>query len=216
MDQKENELLHNESLKLTTNKNEIYNKWAESYDNYVKSKKYTGPNELVSELCNIIYYRELENKKITILDFGCGTGLVGEEIRKRMMIVCLDGIDISEKMIIKCAKKKCYNKIFNIDLSKDNLKKEYINQYNFIVSSGVFLEGHVPFSIIPNLIKYLKPYGYLLITIRESYSKDNNNNNNYKDFKLYITNNSNLLLKKILRINYLENVKCELYILQKL
>ena len=216
MDQKENELLHNESLKLTTNKNEIYNKWAESYDNYVKSKKYTGPNELVSELCNIIYYRELENKKITILDFGCGTGLVGEEIRKRMMIVCLDGIDISEKMIIKCAKKKCYNKIFNIDLSKDNLKKEYINQYHFIVSSGVFLEGHVPFSIIPNLIKYLKPYGYLLITIRESYSKDNNNNNNYKDFKLYITNNSNLLLKKILRINYLENVKCELYILQKL
>ena len=213
MNQRENESLHNESLKITTNKNVIYNKWAESYDNYVISKKYTGPNELVTVLCNIIPYRDLENNKINILDFGCGTGLVGEEIRKRMMIVCLDGIDISEKMIIKCSNKNCYNKIFNIDISKNKLKTEYINKYNFIVSSGVFLEGHAPFSIIPDLIIYLKQYGYLLITIRESYSKDNNNN---KDFKLYLTNNSNLSLKQIMRINYLENVDCELYILQKL
>ena len=71
-------------------------------------------------------------------------------------------------------------------------------------------------------MKYLKQYGYLLITIRESYSKDinnnnnNNNNNNYKDFKLYITNNESLLLKQLIRINYLENVECDLYILQKI
>ena len=141
MNQKENELLHNESLKTTTNKNVIYNKWAESYDNYVKSKKYTGPEELVNELYNIIYYRDLENNKINILDFGCGTGLVGEEIRKHMMIVSLHGIDISEQMIIKCSNKNCYNKIFNIDLSKNNLKKDYLNKYNFIISSGVFLKG---------------------------------------------------------------------------
>lgn len=212
MDYTKNEKLHNESLKTNTNNNEIYNKWADSYDNYVKSKKYTGPKELVDKLFNIIISNKIEkSKKINILDFGCGTGLIGEEIKRRMMIVSLDGIDISEHMIIKCSNKKCYNKIFNIDISKDSLKKEYLNKYDYIISSGVFLEGHVDFSIISILLNYLKHYGLFLITIRKSYIK-----NNYEHFKEYILNNKRIYLKKIMRINYLENIECDLYILQKI
>lgn len=212
MDYTKNETLHNESLKNNTNNNEIYNNWADSYDNYVKSKKYTGPKELVDKLYNIIMSNKIENyKKINILDFGCGTGLIGEEIKRRMMIVSLDGIDISEHMIIKCLNKNCYNKIFNIDISKDSLKKEYLNKYDYIISSGVFLEGHVDFSFISILLNYIKKSGLLLITIRKSFIT-----NNYEHFKEYILNNKRIYLKKIMRINYLENIECELYILQKL
>ena len=51
----------------------------------------------------------------TLLDLGCGTGLVGENLKN----ICskIDGVDISAKMIKGIAeKKKIYNKLFNQDI----------------------------------------------------------------------------------------------------
>ena len=42
-----NKQLHTLSMKMDSNKNRVYNQWAESYDDYVNKFEYSGPRELV-------------------------------------------------------------------------------------------------------------------------------------------------------------------------
>ena len=71
------ENLHKKSMDKNVDKRDVYNIWAKTYDKYVKSLNYTGPKEIVDKL---IKYLENTNGKQNILDFGCGTGLIGEEL----------------------------------------------------------------------------------------------------------------------------------------
>ena len=207
----ENELLHNESLKDTTIKSNIYNKWAISYDNYVDNKHYTGPNELIAILYKFIKTNSSfdETIKKNILDFGCGTGLVGAQLRKKMIITSLHGIDISTKMLDICKQKTLYNNLYNIDLSKDTLQNNIL--YDYIISSGVFLEGHADISLISKLINYLKYGGCMIFTIRQTYL-----NNNINKFNKITKYNKNIIVVNVFNINYLQDVKCKLYILKKI
>ena len=101
--------LHQKSLNPKSDKVSLYNEWANSYDDYVKSHNYSGPQELVKNLLQLIRTfpinnnsqtnRELEG--IKILDFGCGTGLVGQSIRKTKRRCSVHGIDVSLNMINK-------------------------------------------------------------------------------------------------------------------
>ena len=45
-----NKHLHELSLNSNTNKKEIYNKWAESYEDYVKNLNYFGPKNKINKL----------------------------------------------------------------------------------------------------------------------------------------------------------------------
>jgi predicted TPR repeat methyltransferase len=209
--------IHRESLKTNSDKKQLYNQWAATYDSYVKSQKYNGPKELIKNLIHLLNYFPVNNNTlhkrelqgINILDFGCGTGLVGEELRSKNVICVLDGIDISDNMIEKAMSKKCYNNFFKVNLLTENLVT--IKQYDYIISSGVFLEGHVPFIIIPKLLIYLKSGGLMLLTIRDTFK-----NKNIIDYNKYIIDNKSVTIKSIQNIDYLENVKCKLVVLRKL
>ena len=95
------------------------------------------------------------------MDFGCGTGLIGLEIKKRNIICILHGIDTSVKMIEKALDKDCYHRIFNSNISEEKLNTKF--QYDYIISSGVFLEGHCRFNVINDLVPYLKYQGNLIL-----------------------------------------------------
>ena len=196
--------LHRKSMDNTIDKRCVYNDWAESYDSYVKSLNYTGPREIANKL---ITYLENTNIKQNILDFGCGTGLVGEELSKHNYNFVLDGIDVSDKMIELAEYKQIYNKIFNINLHTEDFEQD--TKYNFIVSSGVFLEGHVNFNVIDKLHNILEKDGVILVTIRNSH-KDKNK----ETFDSYFKNNSKFKSALVSKIDYLKDVECSLVILQ--
>ena len=199
--------LHKKSMDNSIDKKNVYNNWADNYDEYVKSLNYTGPKEIVNHL---VQYLENKHEKQNILDFGCGTGLVGEELKKYSYDYILDGIDVSEKMIEKAESKQIYNKIFNIDLHKEDFKEDLKEdrKYNFIISSGVFLEGHVNFDVIDKLHKLLEKDGIIIVTIRNSY-KDKNK----ETFDSYFKNNSNFKSALLSNIDYLKDVECSLVVL---
>ena len=134
--------LHQASLDQNNDKRAIYNQWADTYEQYVLNLNYLGPKNVAENFRDFILSLNCNNLKI--LDFGCGTGLLGEEIHKNLIGNCqfeIDGIDISENMIQKCREKNIYRNIIEINLLQDTLPPNY--QYDYIVSSGVFLEGHV-------------------------------------------------------------------------
>jgi predicted TPR repeat methyltransferase len=195
--------LHKKSMDENIDKRLVYDNWASSYDEYVKSLNYTGPKEIVNKL---ITYLENTNEKQNILDFGSGTGLVGEELIKHNFNILLDGIDVSDKMIEIAESKKIYNNIYNINLHTKDFKQD--TKYNFIVSSGVFLEGHVNFNVIDKLHNILEKDGLILVTIRNSY-KDKNK----ETFDSYFKNNSKFKSAFVNKIDYLKDVECSLVVL---
>ena len=195
--------LHEESLNPNINNNNVYNNWANTYDNYVDSLEYNGPKNIVSNLNNLI---KNQKKYFQILDFGCGTGKIGEELKKQIKTkYYLEGIDISTNMLENAENKNVYDKLTCLDLTK----KSYNNKYDYILSSGVFLEGHVEISMVNKLQKMLNNNGVLLFTIRESF-KDNNS----EDFYKYVENNKKFMSYSIANIEYLNDVKCNLVCLK--
>ena len=209
-EESEDSNLHNKSLNPNLSKTEIYDKWADTYDSYVGKLNYQGPDNLAKELKDFL--DGFPNKQLKILDFGCGTGLLGVAINKTLggqYFFDIDGIDISEKMIQKSHEKNVYRRIWQLDLFKEVLPQQH--QYDVIVSSGVFLEGHVSFRMIDILLNSINPFGYIFFTLRETFK-----NKNKDEYNHYVTENIRMEILYDFNIQYLPDVKCRLVIAKKL
>lgn len=179
-DNLKNRKLHNLSMD-SGDKVQIYNKWAETYNKYVQEEQYNGPRNLVSVIMKYIVGRKDSN--INILDFGCGTGLVGKELnstfKARNIEYNLTGIDISPGMIAESTKLGVYNNLVCDDIVDKDLKITDVREitldnsagFDLILSCGVFLEGHVSLDAIPRVLLHLlcKSGGVLAVTIRDSF-----------------------------------------------
>lgn len=177
-----NKQLHNLSMD-SGDKVNIYNKWAETYDKYVREEHYCGPRNMVSFIMKHIYKSDCFSSTLNILDFGCGTGLVGKEIKAAFNSIDkkynLTGIDISPGMISESNKLGVYNNLICDDIVDKHLKITDIREithddndgFDLIVSCGVFLEGHVSLDAIPRVLLHLlrKSGGVLAVTIRDSF-----------------------------------------------
>lgn len=213
--------IHKESMLESTSKKEIYNIWSDTYDNYVQEQKYTGPRELVRKLSTMIM--NFNSREIEVLDFGCGTGLVGAEIHRQGINVIVDGIDLSPNMLEKARKRDVYRNLWELNLMDNIIKNELHGSlenaidendnkklYPLIVSCGVFLEGHGPIEIIDKLVDHLEREGFLLFTIRDSYLEKEG-----EKVKKYILENPRLKVLEKESIAYLENVECSMFLVYR-
>lgn len=164
---------------------------------------------------------------VKMLDFGCGTGLVGYEFlnivkkyadlefKKNNFILkyTLDGIDISKNMIAKNNKKKNgYNDLYCINLLDKQLFDSFLkknNNYDIIICCGVFLEGHLSPTIIESIFsKLLKKNGLIICTIRNTFLEK------YKTFidKLYWSKKFEIIENS--QIDYLLNVSATCFVIK--
>ena len=109
---------------------------------------------------------------------------------------------------MKQKKKNIYRSIKNIDLFKNKLDVNF--EYDLILSCGVFLEGHVSFSMIDILIEYLKKDGILGFSVRETFQNENKD-----DFNKYVRENNKINIIQEVYMDYLPNIKCRLILLKK-
>ena len=101
----------------------IYNQWAGAYEKDVKSWGYTLPEQaakLVFQHTTTPTPTPSENdKNVTILDAGAGDGLTGLALREVGFVDAeIIGSDISQEMLNKADKRKCYNKTLVMDLNR--------------------------------------------------------------------------------------------------
>ena len=75
-----------------------------SYDNELTENQYVTPLRCAQILSNYT-----KNKNIKILDIGCGTGLLGFEL-KEIGFKSIDGLDLSEEMLKIAEQKKYINR----------------------------------------------------------------------------------------------------------
>ena len=228
--------LHLKSMDTELDKAVIYDEWSETYDSYVKNLEYMAPKELVK--LAIPYLRNnigdninntIGDNKLNknILDFGCGTGLVGLELKRQVdnntnthptikTTTNIVGIDISKGMIAKCRdRKNIYSKLFCCDLTQTNNKSnKLINEiggtkFDMLLCSGVFLEGHLTLDIINRIFIHLViPNGYICFTIRDSLL------DRQKEELKRLSNSSKIIFISKNTISYLKGVNASAIVLQ--
>ena len=147
-------------LKTTDEVMKYYDEWGTNnkYDKDMVEWDYTGPKETVET-----FKKYANNKEIKIYDAGCGTGLVGVELKKNGY-TNFDGVDLSQKLL-DLVPNGLYKNLSKADLNKPlNIRD---NEYDAVLCVGTFTFGHVKPPALDEFIRITKNKGLLCFTINE-------------------------------------------------
>ncbi len=146
-----------------------YDQWAGNYDQDVSNEAYIGPNFIAAYLD--LLSGDATGRRdysMSILDAGCGTGLVGVAL-KRLGYIHVDGFDLSHKMVDIASETGCYGALEGGCDMTQIIPAYQDNQYDASVSCGVFTLGHVPPQSLAEMIRFTKPGGLIVVSTRLSY-----------------------------------------------
>jgi len=182
--------------KLTTSEEllKYYQDWTKKnkYNQDMVDWNYTAPKETV-----LVLKKYALNNKCKILDAGCGTGLVGIELKK-CGYLNIEGVDFSQNML-DLIPKGIYKKIEKVDLNKP-LKFE-TNMYDVVMCVGTFTYGHVKPQALNELIRITKNKGLICFTINEGIYEEYGFDNKIKE----LSDNKLWNVKEFFKSNYIVN-----------
>ncbi len=182
--------------KITTSKEllKYYKVWAEKnkYNQDMIDLKYVAPKEATLALKKYAL-----NNKCKILDAGCGTGLVGIELKKSGYSN-IDGVDFSQNML-DLVPKGIYKKIEKVDLNKTlNFRT---SMYDVVMCVGTFTYGHVKPKALDEFIRIIKNKGLICFTINEGIYEKYGFDNKIKE----LSDNKSWNVKEFFKSNYIVN-----------
>jgi predicted TPR repeat methyltransferase len=165
-----------------------YDDSAVGYDNYAISVGYILPR-LVAEKAS----RYLGNSD-TVIDVGCGTGLLGVELNLIKDGLVLHGVDISQQMVSHAYRKKQkngkrnYEKFFLSDMvDMETIEK---NNYDLMVSSGTFTTGHLSGKDLLGMLGFMKSDSFAVFSVKSDHFEESG----------FLQELNNLKIKKLIEI----------------
>ena len=143
-----------EAAKLSTQP--LYDEWSQCYEqDLVGNLGYTGHLIAANALAEFA-----PDKAASIIDIGCGTGLVGQAL-KILGYSHIDGIDFSEEMLNVARPKAIYGKLVSGDLMKTTVIET--DAYQAAVCAGSFAPGHLGPECYPEIIRLVQPGSPIVI-----------------------------------------------------
>ena len=178
-----------------------YQNWTDNnkYNKDMVDWNYTAPQETVSVLRKYAL-----DKNCKILDAGCGTGLVGVELKK-YGYSNIEGIDFSQSML-DLVPQNIYKKIEEIDLNKSLKFKN--NMYDVVMCVGTFTYGHVKPHALNEIIRITKNKGLICFTINEGIYEDYGFDRKIKE----LTNNKSWNVREFFKSNYITTKDVEAWL----
>jgi len=136
-----------------------------TYDEAVLRSEYMATNITANE----VKFLFPSNNDVKILDYGCGTGLVAEELTK-VGFQHIDGIDLNLTSLQKAKEKGCLRSAFHMKTSGDHSELS-LNAYDVVCSTGVFFLGPAfpGYHNFQELCKLVRSGGYILIVCAYAY-----------------------------------------------
>jgi len=135
----------------------IYDDWATDYDSDLTALGYRNPAVAAG-----LIGRYVDPAGGTVLDAGCGTGLLGE-ILSYMGYDDLVGIDLSPGMLAQAAAKSVYANLQQMALGAELAFAD--DKFSAVVSFGVLTAGHAPPGSLDEMIRITKPGGHLIFSL---------------------------------------------------
>ena len=138
----------------------LYRDWAATYDDtMLEGLGYQSPAKVSALLA-----RQNPRLDASILDIGCGTGLLAEHLRA-LGFANIDGLDFSADMLAEAQRLKRINNAYNRDLNQPLPAPD--QPYDYLVSTGTFTHGHVNALCLPELMNWLVDGGMLIATVHQ-------------------------------------------------
>ncbi|XP_071448255.1 methyltransferase-like protein 27 [Hetaerina americana] len=145
----------------------VYDEWAETYDKELPPEVYY-PEYVVEALSEVYTESNGQNRKdAKVLDVAAGTGRLGEALQKHGFRY-IDALDPSEKMLEKLMTRGVYGKTWKdtVGIHKTEIEDD---AYDAVIAAGAFLEGHIPVAAVHEIVRILRPGGFISIIVREDY-----------------------------------------------
>ena len=134
----------------------LYDEWSQTYESdLLGDLGYTGHLIAAGAMAAI-----LPDKASSIIDIGCGTGLVGQEL-KATGYTHIDGIDISEEMLNIARPRAIYGNLMLGDLMKETVIET--GAYQAAVCAGSFAPGHLGPDCYQEIIRLVEPGSPIVI-----------------------------------------------------
>jgi len=146
--------------------NTVEDSWAKEYDtNAVVDLGYVAPKETVAILRKFVK----PHAHFKILDAACGTGLVGEELKKGdHPFLHVDGMDISRQELNIAKAKDIYQELDLVDMTKHLPYKT--GEYDACICVGAMTHP----GCLQELIRIVKPGGFNVFTVHEDLWNEKN------------------------------------------
>jgi len=162
-------LLENAYLLETPDENvAYYNKLAETYDTeFANTLGYVLPKNIANS-----FSAKRNHLDTPVVDVGCGTGLLGEELDIPDLV--LDGLDISQAMLKIAAKKRRYRSLFTADLTQPFSTQPLTRaseQYGAVLSSGTFTHGHLGPDALVRLLDIAKRDALFVVSVNKEHHR---------------------------------------------
>ena len=141
---------------------DIYDDWSGSYDSHlIEEFGYISPEIAAQALSD-----EIDAPRVAIIDYGCGTGLVGQALNQQGFTT-VDGIDISQGMLDEARRKQVYRSLICGDLTTRIALDDAI--YDAATCIGSMGAGHVGAPHVPELLRPLKVDGLFVVIMNGTY-----------------------------------------------
>jgi predicted TPR repeat methyltransferase len=98
---------------------------------------------------------------LSILDVGCGTGLVGALVRPKASV--LQGVDLSPEMLARAEEKKLYDGLYQTDAL--TFLREHPANYDFVLSAATLIHFGDLEPVFRAMHSALKPDGCAIFTV---------------------------------------------------
>ena len=144
------------------------------------------------------------NKNSKILDAGCGTGLVGIELKK-YGYSNIEGVDFSQSML-DLVPQNIYKKIEKIDLNKPLKFKN--NIYDVVMCVGTFTYGHVKPHALNEIIRVTKSKGIICFTVNEGIYEEYGFDKKMKE----LTDNKSWNIREFFKSDYITTKDVEAWL----
>ncbi|KAI8497568.1 ubiE/COQ5 methyltransferase [Branchiostoma belcheri] len=141
---------------------DFYKKWSKEYDKDLDGEEYGGPRKVAQTLAALLGNR----RDARVLDVAAGTGLCGQELSS-LGFSNLDALDASQDMLDVAKTKNVYKNFLKEFLGPNRLNIED-DTYDGITACGLFCDGHVGPDCLDQLIRVVKPGGFICIGLRET------------------------------------------------
>ncbi|SLN35726.1 trans-aconitate 2-methyltransferase [Roseovarius albus] len=138
---------------------EMYGKWAATYDAEVADNGYATPPRVAKALAKFI-----ADCRAPVLDFGCGTGLSGLALRQAGFTQ-IDGMDPNAEMLSQATEKDAYRNLIQIDIADETPIPQ--GTYAAITAIGVIGTGAAPADTLHTVMKALPKGGLLGLSLND-------------------------------------------------
>ena len=134
----------------------LYDQWSQNYENdLLNTLGYTAHIIAANALANL-----LPNHQAEIIDIGCGTGLVAEQLHNQGF-TAIDGIDISADMLTHAKAKALYRNLFVGDMNARTYLTD--QSYDAAICAGSFAPGHLGPESYREIIRSVRPGSPIVI-----------------------------------------------------